>query len=35
MEGIAKIETGPRRLLWIWTHAAMDWLRLLAWHWLP
>ena len=35
MEGIAKIETGPRRLLWIWTHSAMDWLRLFAWHWLP
>ena len=35
MEGIAKIETGPRNLLWIWTHAAADWLRLLAWHWLP
>jgi len=35
MEGIAKIETGPRRLLWIWTHAMADWLRLFAWHWLP
>ncbi len=35
MEGIAKIETGPRRLLWIWTHAMVDWLRLFAWHWLP
>ena len=35
MEGIAKLETGPRRLLWIWTHAVVDWLRLFAWHWLP
>ncbi len=35
MEGIAKIETGPRRLLWIWTHSLLDWLRLFAWHWLP
>ena len=35
MEGVAKIETGPRRLLWIWTHSAVDWLRLLAWRWLP
>ena len=35
MEGIAKLETGPRRLLWIWTHAVIDWLRLFAWHWLP
>ena len=35
MEGIAKIETGPQRLIWIWTHALVDWLRLFAWHWLP
>ena len=35
MEGIAKIETGPQRLLWIWTHSILDWLRLFAWHWLP
>jgi multidrug efflux pump subunit AcrA (membrane-fusion protein) len=35
MEGIAKIETGPQRLIWIWTHAMLDWLRLFAWHWLP
>ena len=30
-----KIETGPQRLIWIWTHALVDWLRLFAWHWLP
>ena len=35
MEGVAKIETGPQRLLWIWTHSILDWLRLFAWHWLP
>lgn len=35
MEGIAKIDTGPQRLLWIWSHAVIDWLRLFAWHWLP
>jgi len=35
MEGVAKIETGPRRLLWIWTHSIADWLRLAAWRWLP
>ena len=35
MEGIAKIETGPQRLIWIWTHSMVDWLRLFAWHWLP
>lgn len=35
MEGIAKIETGPQRLLWIWTHSILDWLRLFAWRWMP
>jgi len=35
MEGIAKIEAGRRRLLWIWTHEMIDWLRLLAWGFLP
>jgi len=35
MEGIAKIEAGERRLLWIWTHGLFDWLRLRAWPWLP
>ena len=35
MEGIAKIETGPQRLLWIWTHSILDWLRLFAWRWWP
>jgi len=35
MEGIAKLETGPRKLLWIWTHAVVDWVRLTAWYWWP
>jgi len=35
MEGIAKVATGPQRLLWIWTHGVIDWIRLTAWHWLP
>lgn len=35
MEGIAKVETGPQRLIWAWTHGAIDWLRLAAWKWLP
>ena len=28
MEGVAKIEAGRRSLVWIWTHAVVDWLRL-------
>lgn len=35
MEGVAKIELGRRRLLWIWTHGLLDWLRLRTWSWLP
>jgi len=35
MEGVAKIEVGRRRLLWIWTHGLVDWLRLRLWSWLP
>lgn len=35
MEGIAKIEAGPRSIAWIWTHAFVDWLELVAWRHLP
>lgn len=35
MEGVGKIEICRRRLIWIWTHRAVDWLRLTLWSWLP
>ena len=35
MEGVAKIETGRRALLWIWTRTVIDWVRLAAWKYLP
>ena len=35
MEGFGKIATGERRLVWIWTHPLVDWLRLWLWRWLP
>jgi hypothetical protein len=35
MEGVAKIYAGERPLLWIWTHAVIEWLRLAAWKYLP
>lgn len=35
MEGIGKVETGPRGLWWILTHSFTDWLRLNLWSWLP
>jgi RND family efflux transporter MFP subunit len=35
MEGVGKIEIGERKLLWIWTHRMVDWLKLKAWSWWP
>lgn len=35
MGGVGKVEVDRRRLLWIWTHEATDWLRLRLWNWLP
>jgi multidrug resistance efflux pump len=35
MEGVGKIAIDRRLLLWIWTHQAIDWLRLQLWSWLP
>lgn len=34
MEGVAKVDAGERRLIWIWTHRLVDWLRVWAWSWL-
>ena len=33
MQGVGKIAIGERRLLWIWTHKLVDWLRLKLWSW--
>lgn len=33
MEGVAKVEAGRRKLIWIWTHKFVDWLRLTLWSW--
>lgn len=35
MEGVGKIEIERRRLIWIWTREAFDWVRLKLWAWLP
>lgn len=35
MEGVGKIAVDQRRLIWIWTHDVVDWLRLASWAWLP
>lgn len=35
MEGVGKVLVGRARLIWIWTHGLIDWLRLTLWNWLP
>ncbi len=35
MEGVGKVVVGERKLIWIWTHSLVDWLRLSSWKWLP
>jgi len=35
MEGVAKIEIGTKKLLWIWTRRLVEWLQLFAWNRLP
>ncbi len=35
MEGIAKIEIGRAKLIWIWTRRLVEWLRLFVWNRLP
>lgn len=34
MIGVAKIDIGERKLVWIWLRPAIDWLRLASWRWL-
>jgi RND family efflux transporter MFP subunit len=35
MEGIGKITIEQRKLIWVWTHKAVDWLRLQVWRYRP
>ncbi len=35
MEGVGKITVGERKLIWIWTHSLVDWLRAWVWRQLP
>jgi RND family efflux transporter MFP subunit len=35
MEGVGKITADRRRLIWVWTHDMIDWLRLKLWRWMP
>lgn len=33
MEGIAKVDAGDARVIWIWSRRIIDWLRLWTWSW--
>ena len=35
MEGVGKIEIEERKLLWIWTHKLVHWVRMWVWSWWP
>lgn len=35
MEGVAKIEVGERKLIWIWTRRMVGWIQLQFWKWMP
>ena len=35
MEGVGKIEVDRRRLVWIWTHKLVHWVRMWVWRWWP
>jgi len=35
MDGVAKITVDRRRLIWVWTHKAVDLVRLKTWRWMP
>lgn len=35
MEGVGKVSCGRARLIWIWTHEIIEWIRLKSWSWLP
>ncbi|MFK7855484.1 MAG: efflux RND transporter periplasmic adaptor subunit [Granulosicoccus sp.] len=34
MEGIAKVTVERRKLIWVWTHELIDWLKLTLWAWI-
>ena len=35
MEGVGKIQVDQRKLLWIWTHKLVHWMRMWVWSWWP
>ena len=35
MQGVGKITVGDRKLIWIWTHKIVEWIRMFVWAWWP
>ena len=35
MEGVGKVDAGRRKLIWIWTHKIVYWVRMFFWSWWP
>ena len=35
MEGVGKIDVDQRKLIWIWTHKVIHWMRMFFWSWWP
>jgi RND family efflux transporter MFP subunit len=35
MEGVGKVVVDRRKLIWVWTHRLVDWMRLSWWKWAP
>lgn len=35
MQGVAKITIGSRKLIWVWTRPALNWMRLFIWNRMP
>jgi hypothetical protein len=35
MEGVGKIQVERRKLVWIWTHKLVHWMRMWVWSWWP
>jgi hypothetical protein len=35
MQGVGKITVGDRKLIWIWTHKIIEWIRMFVWAWWP
>jgi hypothetical protein len=35
MEGVGKVRIERRKLVWIWTHKLVHWLKMWVWSWWP